>query len=127
MYWEFYSSSLKIRSNKTEDFLPSVFFHEDKEYNNPDKIGSIFNTFFTSLSSTYLTSDQYCDLYINRTFVRLKRENKIRWRVGPFKFIHTNENIVRRLINSLNQSSGAGPLGITSKVMFKHGKRLLLF
>ena len=70
-----------------------------KEYNNPDKIGSIFNTFFSILSSTSLTSENDCDLYIDMTFIRLKRENKIRSRVGPFKYIHTNENIVRRLIN----------------------------
>ena len=108
---------MKIKSIKTEDFLPSVFFHEEKENNNPDEIGSIFNTFFTSLSSTSLTSEHDCDFYIDRTFVRLKSENRIRSNLGPFKCIHINENIVRRLINNLNQASGAGLSTIPSKVI----------
>ena len=52
-------------------FLSSVFFHDDKDYNNLDEIGSIFNTFFTSLSSTSLNSEHDCDLYIDRTFIWL--------------------------------------------------------
>ena len=103
---------LKIKSSKTEDLLSSVFFHEDKEYNNSDEICSIFNTFITSFSSTSLTSEHDSDLYIDRTFVRLKRENKIRSRVNPFKFIHTYENSVRRLKININLASGAGHSGI---------------
>ena len=56
---------LNIKASKIEDYLPSVFFHEDKEYNNPDEIGlfefgSSFNRFFSYLSSTSLTSEYDC-------------------------------------------------------------------
>jgi hypothetical protein len=54
LYWEFHSAFIKIKSCKSEDFSPNVFFHEEKEYEDPVEILSVFNTFFTSLSSTKL-------------------------------------------------------------------------
>ena len=35
-YWEFYSISIKIKSCKSEDFLPSVFIHEFLEYSDSE-------------------------------------------------------------------------------------------
>jgi len=119
LYWEFYSSSIKIKSSKTEDFMPTVFMFEDTEYTDPAEIGNVFNTFFTSLSSTSLSSESDCDNYIDRTFAKLKRENKIQLKTGLFKFSHTNENIVEKLIQNLNPVSGAGLSEVPSKVI-KH-------
>ena len=32
LYWEFHSAFTKIKSYKSEDFSPNVFFLEEKEY-----------------------------------------------------------------------------------------------
>ena len=78
--------------------MPTVFMFEDIEYTDPTEIGNVFNTFFTSLSSTSLSSENDCDNYIDRTFAKLKRENKILLKTGLFEFCHTNENIVEKRI-----------------------------
>ena len=57
----------KIKSCKSDDFSPNVFFHEEKEYEDPVEIGNVFNTFFTSLSSTSLSSESECNNYIDKT------------------------------------------------------------
>ena len=77
LYWEFQSSFIKIKSCKSEDFAPNVFFYEEKEFEDPIEIGSVFNTFFTNLSSTSLTGESECDKYIDEIFTKLKREKKI--------------------------------------------------
>jgi hypothetical protein len=117
------STRLSLKSNhvgKSEDFSPNVFFHEEKEYEDPVEIGSVFNTFFTSLSSTSLSSESECNKYIDKTFTRLKREKKICIKdseLEKFKFVHTNANIVEKLILNLNATSGAGFSEISSKVI----------
>ncbi len=45
LYWEFHSAFIKIKSCKSVDFSPNVFFHEEKEYEDPVELGSVFNTF----------------------------------------------------------------------------------
>ena len=120
LYWEFQSAYIKIKSCKSEDFSPNVFFHEEKEYDDPVEIGSIFNTFFTNLSSTSLSGEPESDNYIDGIFNELKREGKI-WSTDvedeKFRFVHTNANIVEKLILNLNATSGAGFSEIPSKVI----------
>ena len=74
LFWDYYSPFIKIKSDKTEDFFPTVFFHDEREFDDPEEIGQIFNTFFTNLSSTSLSSEKDSDEYIDRIFTTLKRE-----------------------------------------------------
>jgi hypothetical protein len=78
LYWKFQSTFIKIKSSKTDDFTPNTFLHGELEYEDPVEISNLFNTFFTNLSSTSLSSEKDCDEYIDKTFARLKSENKIR-------------------------------------------------
>ena len=119
LYWEFYSASIKVKSCKSEEVLPSVFIHDNNEYNTPEEIGCIFNTFFTSLSSTSLSSDTDSDFFIDQTFLMLKRKNHLKPVKDKLNFVHVTENTVEKLINNLNESSGAGLSEIPSKVI-KH-------
>jgi hypothetical protein len=64
-----------------------------------------------------MSSGKDCDAFIDETFSKLKRENKIRLNTESFKFVHTNSNIVERLIFNLNSASGAGLSEIPSKVI----------
>ena len=117
LYWEFYSSSIKVKTCKTDNITSNYFLHEEREYTDPEEIGNVFNSFFTNLSSTSLSSESDCDSYIDKTFSRLKRENKIKLKSGSFKFVRTNENIVERLIMNLNSASGPVIYDIPSKVI----------
>ena len=58
------SDSIKMKSCNKENSLPNVFVNESIEYSNPHEIENLFNTFFTSLSSTFLTSERESDLEI---------------------------------------------------------------
>ena len=119
LFWDHYSPFIKIKSDKTVDFSPTVFFHDERELDDPEEIGQIFNTFFTNLSSTSLSSDKESERYIDQIFTKLKREEKIKINKEPFKFVHVNQNIVERLIHNLNSTSGAGFSEIPSKVFLK--------
>ena len=116
-YWEFYSTSIKIKSCKTEEFLPSVFMHESLEYSDSEEIGNLFNTFFTSLSSTSLADNYDSKNYIDQTFNNLKKENLLKLGNFKFKFVHATERVVEKLIFNLNEASGAGLSEIPSKVI----------
>jgi hypothetical protein len=102
-----------------DDLLPSVFVDSETndKYADPEKIGSVFNTFFTSLSSTSLASEAESDNFIDDTFSYLKGQNRIRLKTDCFKFVHTTEKIVEKLILNLNATSGAGFSGIPSKLI----------
>ena len=119
LYWEFYSFSIKIKSCVDDDLLPSVFVDSETndKYADPEKIGNVFNMFFTSLSSTSLASEAESDNYIDDTFSYLKGQNRIRLKTDCFKFVHTTEKIVEKLILNLNATSGAGFSGIPSKLI----------
>ena len=117
LYWEFYSFSIKIKSCKDEDVFPSTFTYQGKEHTGPEEIGNLFNTFFTTMSSKSLSSDEEGDDYIDKTFSYLKSNNRIRLKTGNFKFSHTTERIVEKLIQNLDASSGAGHSGIPTKVI----------
>ena len=121
LYWEYYSAFIKIKSCKSDDFSPNVFFYEEKEYEDPVEIGNVFNTFFTSLSSTSLSSKSECNDYIDKTFIRLKRVEEKKCikntEFEKFNFVHTNAKIVEKLILNLNATSGASISEILSKVI----------
>ena len=115
LYWEFYSSSIKIKSCKIDDIAQNVFLHNNEEISDPIKIGNLFNTFFTSLSSTSFASETEIDHYINKTFRAMKSKGFIKLKTGKFKFTQVTESHVELLINKLNETSGAGITGIPSK------------
>jgi hypothetical protein len=77
LYSEDYSFSIKIKSCVDDDLLPSVFVDSETndKYGDPEKIGNVFNTFFTSLSSTSLASEAESGNYIDDTFSYLKGQN----------------------------------------------------
>ena len=95
LFWEFYSDSIKIKSFNKENSLPNVFVNESVEYSDPHEIGNLFNTFFTSLSSTSLTSERECDLEVDKTFSLLKNKGLINIKTNKFNFVHTTNEIYK--------------------------------
>ena len=75
-FWQFYSSSIKIKSDKTnEDFLALTSLDNGSVISqDPAEFGMIFNSFFTNLSSTSTSNTFECESYVNSTFTEsLKR------------------------------------------------------
>ena len=116
-FWQFYSASIKIKSDKSaNNNLPLQELKcESSTSTNPDEFGNIFNLFFTNLSSTSLSTKEESDQFINSTFSVLKRENKIT--TSTFSFVPTTAKIVELLLAKLESSSGAGISGLPSKVL----------
>jgi hypothetical protein len=87
------------------------FFADDfeRKYEDPEEKGKYFNTFFTQISSLSVSSGNDCDDHIDKTFSRLKREKKIRLKAERFKFVHTNSNIVEKLIFKLKPYQWSRP------------------
>ncbi len=103
-------NDITIRKPELKAFVEQISTNKDnKDY------------FYTNLGLlnrfTSLSSEKDCDEYIDKTFARLKSENKIRLKTERFKFVHTNANIVEKLIQNLNSTSGAGFSEIPSKVI----------
>ena len=77
LYYEFYSASVKIKSCKTEEFMPNTFIYESYEFSDSEEIGNLFNTFFTNITSTSLASDIDSDNFFDKTFSQLKKDKFI--------------------------------------------------
>jgi len=87
-FWEFYKSSVKIRSDKSYTTYPLLILDGDRNVTDPDEISTLFNNFFTSLESTSLASSNDCDIFIKEYFNNLKRENKLLTPQDGFSFKH---------------------------------------
>ena len=126
-YWQFYSASMKIKSDKSaNNNLPlNELKSESNIYTNPDEFGNIFNLFFTNLSSSSLSTKEEGEQFINNTFTELKRKNKIT--TSTFAFVPTTAIIVDKLLANLESSSGAGISGLPSKVLKSSNKILASF
>ena len=116
-YWQFYSASIKIKSDKSaNNNLPLQELNCDSSTStNPDEFCNIFNLFFTNFSSTSLSTKEESYQFINSTFSVLKRENKIA--TSTFPFVPTTAKIIELLLAKLESSSGAGISGLPSKVL----------
>ena len=64
--------------------------------------------FFTSLSSKSSGTGTESDSFIDKTFTFLKQNEHLKIKTEHFKFVHVTENLVEKLINNMNVSSGAG-------------------
>ena len=114
-FWDFYSASINLKSNKSESSLPSYFIHNNEEINKPEEIGDLFNTHFTSLKSNSLSTTTETENFIDLTFSKLKRDNIIK--DDLFSFRPTTHIIVEKLLNKLDTSSGAGIAGLPTKLL----------
>ena len=115
-FWEFYKSSIKIRSDKSQSKSPNLLITDNVRTSDPEKISNLFNGFFTSIESISLTKNDKCIDFIDNLFNDLKKENRIRTSSFGFSFVRTSEYEVKKFIKELTFSS-PGTSGINSKVL----------
>ena len=119
LFWQFYSNSIKIKSDKSNNQLsiPGELYDDDKLLSlDQAAFGNVFNHFFSSLSSNSNgTSLSESDRYIDNTFNKLRTESLLP--NSTFSFRPTSSVIVSNLLNKLDISSSPGIIGIPTKVL----------
>ncbi|CAF0722117.1 unnamed protein product [Brachionus calyciflorus] len=115
-FWEFYSSHIKIKSDKSnKPNSPAELFFKDQKANSIEEISEMFNLFFTSIKSDSKIEYEDCELFCDNFFDKLISDGSIK--PNKFKFEPTNEAEICELISSLSDSSGPGFDGIPTKIL----------
>ena len=116
-FWDFYKSSVKIRSDKSNCDIPKMIYDDnDLPVIIPDEIALLFNNFFTSIESISITSNDECVNFNNKLFNKMKSENELATTLQGFSFRNISANEVKEHLNSLKPSS-PGSSGISSKIL----------
>ena len=113
LYWEFYSSYVKLRSNKDNKQLPSTMTHGDIVATNSDEISNLFNIFFTTLSSESTATLNDCESFNDSIF---SKQNSID-NCNQFEFKLIDSSKIDKLLENISTSSGPGVSGISSKII----------
>jgi hypothetical protein len=115
-FWQFYSSSVKLRSDHDDD-NQIVINHDGIIVDSPAVVGDVFNTFFTSLNSRSLSTAESSEKFVDNQFKELKVAKLVNAPMNTFVFHSTTSIIVGKILAKLCPSSSAGVSGIPSKVL----------
>jgi len=95
--------------------MPITMMNGDLSAPTSEDIASMFNSFFTSISSVSLTSKDECHSFINDHFKHLKRDSIIS--SGSFSFTQVSQHLVGKFIAKIDDSSSPGNAGISPKIL----------
>ncbi len=84
-FWDFYSSSIKIRSDKSEEGSISAMKFNGQTVTESTKIADGFNVFFTSLPVNSKYSKYDCSNFVFNYFKFLKKINKLNIKQFAFR------------------------------------------
>ena len=114
-FWQFYKSSIKLKSDVSTSDMPTTMTNGDQSVSTFEDIASMFNSFFTSISSVSLTSKDECHCFINDHFKQLKRDSIIS--PGSFSFTPVSTDLVGKFIARIDDTSSPGNAGISPKIL----------
>ncbi|CAF1017571.1 unnamed protein product [Brachionus calyciflorus] len=111
-FWEFYSSKINIKSDKSsKNPISHVKFNgrvsEDKK-----ELCNIFNCFFTSISSSSDAKSDECINFIQQQVSSLNITNDL-----SFKFSFTTAKEIDDMLSTIQSSSGPGICDIPTKIL----------
>jgi len=95
--------------------MPTTMTNGDQSASTFEDIASMFNSFFTSISSVSLTSKDECHTFINDHFKQLKRDSIIS--PGCFSFAPVSPDLVGKFIAKIDDTSSPGNAGISPKIL----------
>ena len=116
-FWQFYKSSVKLRSDKSENEGPNLITYDGQSVSDPVEIVSIFNNFFTSIESVSLSSKDESHSFIDKHFNDLKKKNILKTNINGFSFKTVDESEVEKLFSNLSSSSSPGISDIHPKIL----------
>lgn len=76
---------------------------------------NVFNSFFSSVSSSFSSETEDCKEFIDRTFTRLKRDKKLTTPGFSFKMFDSFN--IGKVINKLSKSSSPVVTGIPTQIL----------
>ena len=115
-FWEFYKSSIKISSDKSQSNHPKHIIEDEISVIDPDAIATLFNNFFTSITSVSLSGNDECVEFTDSLFNNLKKEKKLKTAISGFSFRQVDIMTIKELIQKM-PSSSPGSSCINSKVL----------
>jgi hypothetical protein len=122
-FWEFYSSHVKVKSDKSFSSYPSSIVNGNLTANNPADISNMFNCFFSTLSSESTAHIDECIEFSSNHLSNLISSKQIN--PTSFKFSKTSEIIVQKTIDSLANHSSPGVSGVATKVLKQYSANLI--
>lgn len=114
-FWEFYKSSVKIRSDKSQSDFPTLIIDNDIAVTDPEELSTLFNNVFTSIGSVSICKNDEC---VNFTdiFTKFEDEKKFNTSMVGFALKHASIESVKNFIKEMPPSS-PGSSGISSKIL----------
>ena len=131
LFWEFYSSTVKLNSSKSNNNPPTTINNSTQTGTNSEDISEMFSIFFTSLASESTANKQESKDFIEKHFEKIN-EKRIENNLKPmnndcFEFLPVNAERVQKLIDNLSATSGPGITGISSKIIKAASAKLVPF
>lgn len=114
-YWEFYKTVVKTKKSSVTN-INNIRLDDDTTVQDSNEMANVFNQHFTNLLAKTEVSENDAKFYINETFIKLKRNNSIKFD-GVFSISKTSPEEIIETINNLDNTSSAGISGIPVKVI----------
>jgi exonuclease III len=116
-FFNFYKSSFKIKSDKSNCILPNFLTDGKNSASNPLDMSRLINKNFTNIKSVSDASNVECEKFISSTFDNIFKNKKLpQLSDSNFKFQLTTTTNVSKLILKLNSSNGPGISDIHVKI-----------
>ena len=122
-FWEFYSTHIRVRSDKTSNKPITTIRHHNNTSSQPDQISNIFNNFFCSASSTSTATNTESIRFIEQHFDAIIANQHIK--PDKFTFRQVTVLIVKKTLDSLDTTSGPGLPGLPTKLFKSCSNQLL--
>ena len=112
-YWKFYSTSIKIKSDKTKADSNITLKEDGQYFSDPAVVANKFNKFFTTLSSNSIVDIKESLNKIDEIY----EEIKLTKTYSEMNFVEVSEKSVEKGISELDISSGAGISDIPTSII----------
>ena len=117
-FWEFYASSIPIKSDKSGNSPPSSIEVDGQSITNTDQMADSFNKYFSKLESGGFTSHSECVNFTKAIFSNNSELTSANVNVhGSFCFKPVSYSTMDKLICKIDESSSPGVSGIPAKVL----------
>lgn len=111
-FWEFYSTKINVKSDKSSANPISHVKVNDKTTEDKTELCNIFNGFFTSISTSSECSFKDSEDFIDKQIVDNQKDDSL-----DFKFRFTTSSEIDEIFHSISNSSAPGISGIPTKIL----------
>ena len=123
-FWNFYKSSIVIKSDKSSSSGPSYLVNDGVKITDTKELANSFNSFFTNISclSSTVNKVESADFIFNN--LKQLKVNSLLDK-SKFSFSSVNKNDIMKHLKTISSNSSPGVSGISIQI-FKHCSDVLL-